>query len=407
MRIRIHRGAHEVGGNCVEVEASDGSRIALDVGLPLDATSRDSAVSPTFDGPLSAVFVSHPHLDHYGLVDEVRPAAPVYIGGEAARILDAAVFFSPATRALEIRGHLKDRVPVRIGPFTVTPYLVDHSAFDSYSLLVEADGRRLFYTGDFRGHGRKARLFEDLLAHPPESIDVLLTEGTQVGGVDHGGRTESELESELVDVCRETTGLVAVLGSAQNLDRLVTVFRAARRTGRILVTDLYTATVAAATRPTIPQPGFDGYRVYVPQRQRILVKQSREFERVRWIRDIRVFGEELAAHPERFVTYLPSSTARELITAGALLKGSIALWSMWEGYLAEPSGQRLMTDLARAGVPLQSLHTSGHATVPDIGRLVTALAPRWVVPIHTDAADAFVDRFPGSITHPDGTWWTA
>lgn len=34
MRIVIHRGAHEVGGSCVELNFKD-STILLDVGLPL------------------------------------------------------------------------------------------------------------------------------------------------------------------------------------------------------------------------------------------------------------------------------------------------------------------------------------------------------------------------------------
>ena len=40
MRLRIHRGAKEIGGTCIEVEA-EGQRFALDVGLPLDG--RDEA----------------------------------------------------------------------------------------------------------------------------------------------------------------------------------------------------------------------------------------------------------------------------------------------------------------------------------------------------------------------------
>ena len=36
MRIRIHRGTQEIGGTCIEIEAQ-GKRVALDVGLPLDA----------------------------------------------------------------------------------------------------------------------------------------------------------------------------------------------------------------------------------------------------------------------------------------------------------------------------------------------------------------------------------
>jgi mRNA degradation ribonuclease J1/J2 len=78
------------------------------------------------------------------------------------------------------QGFLHHREPVAIGPFRVTPHLVDHSAFDAYSLLVDADGRLLFYTGDLRGHGRKGSLFAELLAYPPADVDVSLAEGTHV-----------------------------------------------------------------------------------------------------------------------------------------------------------------------------------------------------------------------------------
>jgi hypothetical protein len=35
VRARIHRGAHEIGGSCIEVEAA-GKRLLLDLGWPLD-----------------------------------------------------------------------------------------------------------------------------------------------------------------------------------------------------------------------------------------------------------------------------------------------------------------------------------------------------------------------------------
>ena len=58
-------------------------------------------------------------------------------------------------------GLLADRKPFELRPFTITPFLVDHSAFDAYALLVEAGGRRLFYSGDLRGHGRNAASSSD------------------------------------------------------------------------------------------------------------------------------------------------------------------------------------------------------------------------------------------------------
>jgi ribonuclease J len=415
MRVRIHRGTEEIGGSCVEVEARDGRRLVLDLGRPLDAGWGEQVALPAVPGLLDAdetllgLLISHPHLDHYGLAVGLPVEVPIYLGAEADRLLAAAAFFSPLSGALRCEGHFVDREPFEIGPFTITPYLVDHSGFDAYSLLVEADGRRIFYTGDFRGHGRKAALFERLLREPPGDIDVLLTEGTHVRADPAHDEavfeTEAELEDRFIGVCEQTEGAVVVFGSAQNLDRLVTVYRAAKRSGRTCVIDLYGATVAAATRSTIPQPGFDALRVYVPNRQRVRVKESREFDRVARIRDHRVFPEELAQTPERFVLHVPSSTAAELLHAGVLTAEGLAVWSLWEGYLDDAGGTRLRDALAAAGVGMVHVHTSGHASVPDLRRLIAALAPKRVVPIHSEAADRFGDLFSNVDRQHDAVWW--
>ncbi|MFZ1653532.1 MAG: hypothetical protein WAT42_09065, partial [Candidatus Nanopelagicales bacterium] len=82
------------------------------------------------------------------------------------------------------------------------------------------------------------------------------------------------------------------------------------------------------------------------------------------------------------------------------------VWSLWDGYLAEPSGARLAASLADAGVPMTSIHTSGHATVVDLGRLVAAFEGAAVVPIHSAAPAAFTTYFPRVREHADGEWWT-
>ncbi|MGH3046859.1 MAG: hypothetical protein ACRDNC_07640 [Gaiellaceae bacterium] len=82
--------------------------------------------------------------------------------------------------------------------------------------------------------------------------------------------------------------------SPQNLDRLVTLYRASKRAGRLFVLDLYAAAIAAATgRVTIPQGSWDGVRVFVPQSQRVRVKDTREFERVAAVRSSRIYPEQL------------------------------------------------------------------------------------------------------------------
>lgn len=126
LRVRVHRGSHEVGGSCVEIQAY-GSRLVLDVGRPLWADRDEHVPVPGIPGltsgddpSLLGVLVTHAHLDHYGLVDQVHPDVPVYVGEAASRIIEAVGFFTGGP-ALHARGFLVDRVPVELGPFAVTP----------------------------------------------------------------------------------------------------------------------------------------------------------------------------------------------------------------------------------------------------------------------------------------------
>jgi ribonuclease J len=256
MRVRIHRGSKEIGGSCIEVEA-DGARVVLDVGKPLSAGWNDEVALPAVPGlaeggdpSLLGVLISHSHLDHYGLLPQVSPDVPIYAGAATACMMAAAAFFSRASANVTVAEPFVDRQPIKIGPFTVTPYLADHSAFDAYSILVEADDRRLFYSGDIRGHGRKASLFDRLVSQPPLGVHALLLEGTHIGSSGHvreAVTTESEVEAAMAATFRSTTGLAAVVSSAQNIDRLVTVYKACRRAGRTLLVDLYTVAMAQAT----------------------------------------------------------------------------------------------------------------------------------------------------------------
>ena len=99
------------------------------------------------------------------------------------------------------------------------------------------------------------------------------------------------------------------------------------------------------------------------------------------------------------------SEIQNLLRAGLLTDGAV-IWSMWDGYLNQPSGQRLQAALKSANVPLIHHHTSGHASPTDLARLVHALKPDSVVPIHTEAPSAYGAAVGGNVQpHPDGAWW--
>ena len=90
VRLTIHRAAHEIGGNCIEITAK-GQRILLDAGRPLDASEDETngLVPSTLDmgQPVAGVLLSHPHQDHYGLLDELPASWPVYCGKAAESLI--------------------------------------------------------------------------------------------------------------------------------------------------------------------------------------------------------------------------------------------------------------------------------------------------------------------------------
>ena len=412
LRARIHRGAAEIGGNCVELEAR-GRRIVLDLGRPLWAAPGEELPLPPIAGlsngadpDLVGVVLSHAHLDHYGLIEQVHPAVPLYVGAAAARILKQAAFFTPAGLDREWAGFLTDRKPLELGPFTVIPFLVDHSAFDAYALLIEVHGRRLFYSGDLRSHGRDATIFERLLTDPPSGIDVLLLEGTRVNrGPDHVAATEADVERQFTELLMQADGMLLVAYSAQNIDRLVTLYRATLNSARELVIDPYVGAIANASgHPGTPSPGSPGILVYVPQSQRIRIKRSGEFERVNQIRAHRIFPEALCERRRNLVLTFRPSMAIELERAKCLDGASVA-WSMWPGYLKDGHMRGFHTFLKRHRIPLTVVHASGHATVADLQRLAKAFVPGRVVPIHTSAPERYAELFAAVEQHPDGEWW--
>lgn len=418
-RACVHRGTRQIGGTCVELECA-GVRLLLDLGLPLDADDAGDPVPllPDVSGlrapdpGLLALIVSHGHADHWGLAPSACRSLPTVMGAATRRILLAAAPFVPRPVPFAAQGaglpDLADRVPLHIGPFTITPFLVDHSAFDAYALLVEAGGRRLFYSGDLRAHGRKAGLFERLLRDPPRPVHVMLMEGSSLGRLKPGQRfpTEAEVEALLVERLR-APGFIAVCASAQNVDRVVSLYRACKRTGRTLVLDLYAAEVLAATgNPNIPRAGWPNVAVYVPQYQRRHVARTERFDLLGPYKAHRIYPEGLAALAPRAAMLFRPAMLPDVDALGTAWPGARVIWSQWDGYLQVGPGAMLKAALAARSVPLDVIHTSGHASVADLQRLAAAVAPDALVPVHSFEGDRFGGLFGSSvIRRADGEWW--
>lgn len=407
--LTVHRATRTIGGNCIELSAPCGARLVLDVGRPLDAPRDAAGLWPaTLDREAPAdVLVSHSHQDHWGLLDEV-PATWRLHGGAATEKL---IRLMAGVSRQEVRHAFtpwRSGRASRIGPFRVTPFLTDHSAFDAYMLLIEVAGRRVLYSGDFRTHGRKGTLVRRFMERPPSNIDVLVMEGTNLGS-DKPTLSESDLEEDFLQLFQETKGRVFVSWSAQNLDRTVTLYRAAKRTGRTLVVDLYTAEVLEllAGHGRLPQPGWDNLKVVITSAFQRLYRRKGRGDFVDRMAAVGIGAAALAREPGRWVVMTRRSLLRDFANRGVAPGPEDAWsWSMWRGYLEQGDGLALKAWFDARGVPARHLHTSGHASPQDLLAFAQAVGATALVPVHGVAWDDGQAGFPNVRRLSDGERFT-
>jgi len=343
--LTVHRSTQEIGGNCIELNF-DGHRLLLDAGEPLDSNDsipNNHHIPTTLDTSreVDGLVISHPHQDHWGLLNQLPPGWPVWCGQASGILMDMTARVRGERIAQQFRTY-RSGEEFSVGPFTITPYLTDHSAFDAHMLLVECAGRRILYSGDFRRTGRKGVLVKRLLALPPENIDVLLLEGTALGRTE-AFRTESELERDFESLFNSTAGRVFVSWSAQNIDRTVTIYRACKRSGRTLVLDVYTLDILERLSKLgyrLPRLGWKGL---LPVITRGLTRMYNDKARMdapsfvdRCAKAQGAMGARGLENLRNAVVMLRPSLLRDYQAKGVVLDEADAwAFSMWRGYLKE------------------------------------------------------------------------
>jgi len=199
--------------------------------------------------------------------------------------------------------------------------------------------------------------------------------------------------------------LSLVWSSSQNIDRIVTIFKACKLAGRQLIIDLYTAEILRATgNEKLPQGTWPNIRVFLTEYQRRDAKRRGMFDEVNRYRSNRIYPENLHEESHRSVLLFRPKMAGDLESAKCL-KGATLLYSLWDGYLNFESQRPFREWIERNQIPLTKIHTSGHASVSDLKRFAEAINPNILVPIHSFNTDKFSEYFDRVENKQDGVWW--
>ena len=425
MKIIIHRGTQEIGGSCVEL-ATGKSRILVDFGMPLVNDKKEPfdskilvhksldelkklKILPETKGlykgeekAFDAILISHSHMDHYGFLKYVHPDIPVYMSEGAKLLIEISDIFTPQKVGSINAKVLDKRKPVTIGDLTITPYLVDHSAFDALAFLIEADGKRLFYSGDFRGHGRKSVLFERMISNPPQNIDCLLMEGSMIGRDNQVYKDEKAVQSRMEDILKSSNTISFLFTSSQNIDRLVSAYKACVKTGHIFVIDIYTAYILDKLRKVsknIPQFNWRNVRVKFLKNQADILAEKVSARLLYYYNTKKIDMFEINREKNKILMLARNNSIfPSLVKNIKGIGGAKIIHSMWEGYLTD----EFKEFCARKGIEIEQVHTSGHATVEDLQAFAGALNPKALIPIHTFEGKQYNRLFKNVTVLEDG-----
>ncbi len=331
LKIWVFGGWNEIGGNQILLETSGGSllldfgkpfgrwgnyfteflsprptlglRDLLFLGLlpPIPGLYRDGANDTLFvshtergllekepdGGKVSALLLTHAHLDHSGAIAYLRPDLRVVASAATAAIIKGmqdtsrvtvdgeAAYINPRTPNQEgilegdrnryilrpyhlFHGKLHSwsqrspakkktlegsrwstvNFPLTLDSFEVEAYPVDHSIPGAQAYAIKTPAGLVVYTGDLRGHGRWSDKTEESLKSLEKrrgEIFLLIIEGTRLG---RSGKTYTEAEVEDAiyrEVVQHAGSPVAVDFAPRNLERLLSCLRVAEEVERKLV----------------------------------------------------------------------------------------------------------------------------------------------------------------------------
>jgi ribonuclease J len=384
-RLRFFGGVGVIGATKVIVE-QDGWRVVLDMGadipgreglvrapaiLPpgtelrarlrlgeapaIERFFRPEAVEGTglaggYDGR-TALFLTHAHIDHVGLLGWVDPAVPAYAAEETVRMIDA---LEEVGQGHEGGRPSVERMPegeaIDVGPLRVERWRVDHDIPGASGYLVQTEDGIVAYSGDLRLHGRHPELTERF-ASKASGAAALVMEGTTLSGDPRNGvRPEASVDEAFDAELGRVPGLVLMSIYPRDIERLAAFAAIAARHGR---------------------------RILWP-------KATAAFLRAWGLDDVHEFDvEQVLADPSRYVVQLAVNELGMLLDV-PVGPGSVFLHANGEPLGPFQAGWDLLQQwLARLQVPFTVIGTSGHAMPHDLHRILEIVQAKALFPLHT------------------------
>lgn len=404
--IKIYQG-DQIGG-CITVISTDEAKIVIDFGESLPGA--EIAENIEFDWEkekVDAVFFTHYHGDHIGRFMEIPDDVKLYMGEVTKKILrnlNSALKNTNIVNHIDYRPnvyYIKPDEAVSVGNMRITPYSVDHSAFDAYMFLVETPDKNILHTGDYRDHGHRGHKIKNgkdmnvmlkvircyVRDYNRRNIDVLITEGTMMGNRKSDRRYSEKIMLQDAKALFREHKYVFLKISSTNADSLATFYHAAMENGMGFYANKYVLSQMDA----FAEAGKQYTDFYDFKNKWPILSKPQDNASDEYLRSFN--GQRRHMREDGFVMLVSEYEYYEDLMKEFEDLNPILIYSLWKGYIDKDIGRHAfnpkLSEFCKKHNAID-MHTSGHAYPEMIEAVINAVDPKELIPIHTEDRDGFL-----------------
>ena len=376
MNIIIHRGTHQIGGSAIEISTAS-TRIILDFGNELSLDEKYTPINLDIDGvtkglpDCDGIVISHYHMDHLGQLTSALPAIPLYMGELSKEIALIGPEYQDRCLYLRLLGAntFRGGDAFSIGDIRIRPLVIDHSAADSYMFVIEAEGKRVLYTGDFRMHGLRHHILDQLVNTYIGEVDVLITEGTSLSRDADKYISEAAVLDDISSYIQDGK-YVFVMCSSTNIDRIMGIWQN-MPTDKVLICDAYQKRIL----DTVINNVYYESSLYRRHDSPLVLNKG--------------------SYPKYYMDHgfvsLVRGTENFISQIKEFPKDDVRIiYSMWTGYIEENLALKTLLET----YPTYICHASGHVSKDDLIKFIELVNPDAIIPVHTDNPERLEELVP-------------
>ena len=376
MKIKIHRGTHQIGGSAIEISTAS-TRIILDFGNELSLDEKYIPINLDIDGvtkglpDCDGIVISHYHMDHLGQLTSALPEIPLYMGELSKEVAMISAEYQDKNLYLRLLGAntFRGGEAFTIGDIRIRPLVIDHSAADSYMFVIEAEGKHVLYTGDFRMHGLRHHILDQLVNTYIGEVDVLITEGTSLSRDADNYISEAAVLDDISSYIQDGK-YVFVMCSSTNIDRIMGIWQN-MPTDKVLICDAYQKRIL----DTVINNVYYESSLYRRHDSPLVLNKG--------------------SYPKYYMDHgfvsLVRGTENFISQIKEFPKDDVRIiYSMWTGYIEE---NLALKDLLET-YPTYICHASGHVSKNDLIKFIELVNPDAIIPVHTDNPERLEELVP-------------